>query len=88
MTEKNSRRVLFRFDDGKNHSANCKAFLEATKAEDPEMAAILRANWDALIAIVREGERDSKARVDFNSKIESALDALVDEVPAKPEGGR
>ena len=55
-----------RFEEGKIFAQNCEAFLEAIKADDPEMAAILRDNWDALVAVVREGERDSKARGDFN----------------------
>ena len=41
------------------------------------MAAVLRDNWDALVAIVREGERDSKVRREFNSAVASALDSLV-----------
>ncbi len=49
------------------------------------MAIILRDNWAALIAVVREGERDSKARSEFNSKVASALDSLLN--PAKPNGG-
>ena len=76
----------FRFDDGKSFAQNCEAFLEATKADDPEMAAILRDNWDALVAVVREGERDSRARGDFNAEIASALDALVGK-PAESKGG-
>ena len=41
------------------------------------MTKILRDNWDALVAIVREGDRDQQARREFNAKIASALDALV-----------
>ena len=29
----------FRFDEGKTFAQNCEAFLEAIKADDPEMAA-------------------------------------------------
>ena len=41
------------------------------------MAAILRANADALAKVVRDGERDANARVAFNNEIAKALDALV-----------
>ena len=69
--------VGFRFDEGKRFSTNCEAFLEAIKTDNPEMAAILLDNWDALVAVVRDGERDSKARGEFNSAVVSALDSLV-----------
>lgn len=83
MTETNAKHVVFRFDDRKNFEENCEAFLEAVNVDDPEMATILRGNWDALVAIVHEGQRDSKARGDFNTKVASSLEALV----AKPKGG-
>ena len=67
----------FRFDESNRFAVNCEAFLEAIKADDPEMAAILLDNWDALVAVVREGERDSKARGEFNSAVASVLDSLV-----------
>ena len=66
-----------RFDEGKRFAENCEAFLEAIKTDDPEMAVILLDNWDALVAIVREGKRDWQARREFNSAVESALDSLV-----------
>ena len=69
--------VEFRFDEGKRFAENCEAFLEAIKAEDPEIAAILLDNWDSLVAIVREGKRDLQARREFNSAVETALDSLV-----------
>jgi len=75
----------FRFDESKSFKENCKVFLETLKSEDAEMAAILADNWDALVAIVREGERDSKARGELNSSVASALDALV--APAVPKEG-
>ena len=75
----------FRFDDSKNFNENCKAFLEAVKPLDPEMADILGKNWQSLVAIVREGQRDSKARGDFNADIGAALDAIVSS--AEPKGG-
>ena len=86
MTETHAQRVVFRFDDGKSFEENCEAFLQAISADDPEMATILRGNWDALVSIVREGQRDSKARGDFNSKVASALDAFVAK-PREPKGG-
>lgn len=45
----------FRFNEGENFPENCKAFLEAIKADDPETAAILNHSWKVLVAIVREG---------------------------------
>ena len=51
-----------RFDESKSFAENCEAFLEALESDAPEMAAILRDNWDALVAIVREGGRDLSAR--------------------------
>ena len=72
-----------RFDESKSFADNCEAFLKALESDAPEMAAILRDNWDALVAIVREGERDLSARERFNAKVASALDALVG--PAAPE---
>ena len=76
----------FRFDEGKNFAQNCETFLEAIEADDPEMAAILRENWDGLVAVVRAGERDSKARGEFNAKVSSALDTHVAKL-ADAEGG-
>ena len=66
----------FRFDSTRSFDENCEAFLAALDAVDAEMAAILRANEDALGAIVREGERDPKARAEFNDAVMAALDAL------------
>ncbi|QDU86148.1 hypothetical protein Pla163_32970 [Planctomycetes bacterium Pla163] len=51
---------------------------------DADMAAILRDNWDALIAIVRDGQRNSKARSEFNTKVAIALDSLLE--ATKTEG--
>ena len=73
----------FRFDDGKNFAENCEAFLETLKSSDPDMAKILSDNWDALVVIVREGERNSKARGEFNAKVASALDVLAKPVELK-----
>ena len=68
----------FHFDESKSFAENCEAFLEALRSEAPQMADILRDNWDALVTVVREGERDLKARGEFNAKVVSALDALVE----------
>ena len=73
----------FRFDDSKSFEENCEAFLEAIKADDPEMAAILRDNWNALVSIVRGGERDSNARGEFNTNVAAALDAIANTVGPK-----
>ena len=59
--------AAFRFEEGKSFAENCEAFLETLKSDDPEMAAILADNWGALVTIIREEERDSKARGEFNS---------------------
>ena len=67
----------FRFDEGNTFEQNCDAFLEAIQVDDPEMAAILRDNWAALVAVVRAGERDPKARGEFNAKVVTALDTYV-----------
>ena len=67
----------FGFGEDKDFEQNCEAFLEAIKADDPEMAAILRDNWDALVSVVHAGERDLKARGEFNAKVASALDTLA-----------
>ena len=72
--------VDFRFDDSKSFAENGEAFLEALEYDAPEMADILRDNWDALVAIVREGDRDLGARSNFNTKVALALDALAQSV--------
>jgi len=68
---------MFCFDEGKPFSVNFEAFLDQMKTVDPDMAEILRANADMLLAIVMNGERNTQARVDFNSLIAAALDNLV-----------
>ena len=73
----------FHFNDDKGFSENCDVFFEVINASDPEMAAVLRDNWDALVAAVREGERDPQARREFNSTVASALDSLVKEAGPK-----
>lgn len=74
-----------RFDEAKSFSENCGTFLASLETVDADMAVILRDNWDALVAVVRQGERDSRARSEFNSKVASALDSLLE--PATPKGG-
>ncbi|WP_180966752.1 hypothetical protein [Cohaesibacter celericrescens] len=44
---------------------------------DPEMAAILEANWDKLLAVVSDGERDTRSRTAFNEAIVAAIDDLL-----------
>jgi hypothetical protein len=82
MTEPNAQPSAFRFDDGKSFEDNCAAFLKVVTADDPDMATILQVNWKRLVGIVREGERDSKARGEFNATVASALDALVTKAAA------
>ena len=86
MTNQDVQRVSVGFDESESFAENCESFLAILEEVDTEMATILRNNWDALVAIVREGERDSKARGEFNAKVASALDALVAK-PAEPNGG-
>jgi hypothetical protein len=73
----------FHFDESKSFAENCVAFLEMSNSDCPDNAAILANNWDALFTVVWEWERDSKALGDFNTKVASALDALVK--PAGPK---
>ena len=75
----------FRFDKNKSFKENCDAFLEAIKTDDAEMAAILRDNWNALVPVVQEGERDSKSRAEFNTNVAAILDARVN--TDRPKGG-
>lgn len=72
--------VDFRFDESMSFAENCEAFLQALESDAPEMANILRDNWDALVVIVQEGDRDLGARSDFNAKVALALDALAQSV--------
>ena len=69
-----------------NFKDNCAALLESLEEVDTDMATILRDNWDALVAIVLEGERDSKVRGEFNAKVAAALDAFLKKL-AEPNGG-
>lgn len=67
----------FGFDASKRFLDNCVGFLEGIKDIDPEMASILEQNWDKLLSVVIEGERDTKARSTFNEAIATALDGLL-----------
>lgn len=71
----------FTFDERKRFPDNCIEYLESVKNIDPEMAEILKANWDKLLAVVREGERDTKARTTFNEAIAAALDDMLTQKP-------
>jgi hypothetical protein len=84
MTKPNAVTGFLRFDEAKSFSDDCRAFLASLEKVDSDMAVILRDNWDALVTVVREGERDSKARGEFNSKVASALESLLK--PAEPKG--
>jgi len=83
MKNQHEQLTIFRFDETNSFADNCEAFLTWIEAVDPEMASILRDNWAALVAIVNEGSRDSKARGEFNAAIATALDALVAKDPQK-----
>jgi hypothetical protein len=67
----------FNFDLSKRFIDNCVGFLEDVKDIDPEMASILEQNWDKLLAVVIEGDRDTKARTAFNEAVATALDGLL-----------
>ena len=73
----------FHFDANKRFPDNCADFLESAKDIDSEMASILEANWDKLLAVVVAGERVAKARTTFNEEIASALDEFL---ALSPEG--
>jgi hypothetical protein len=85
MTNQDAHPINFRFDEAKSFSENCEAFLSSLDNIDAGLTAILRDNWDALVTVVREGERNSKARGEFNSAVTSALDSLVK--PAESKDG-
>lgn len=85
MANQDAQLESLRFDEAKSFSDNCEAFLMSLEKVDQSMAAILRDNWDELVSVVRQGERDSKARGEFNSKVTSALDTLLR--PTEPKGG-
>lgn len=67
----------FRFNDDKSFAENCEGFLETLKSSDPDFAKILSDNWNVLVAIVHEGERNSRERGKFNAKVAAALDVLA-----------
>ncbi|MCB4380042.1 hypothetical protein FZX02_06145 [Synechococcus sp. MU1644] len=75
----------FNLDGEERFNENCTAFLASMKEIDPEMAAILESNWDNLLAVVREGKRDTKSRTTFNETIAIALDELLTN-EVEPEG--
>ncbi len=74
----------FRFQEDKSFDTNWSAFMAEMNTLDPQLATILAANKDKLAAIVTQGDRDTRARGDFNSAIATALDALV---AAEDNGG-
>ena len=67
----------FNFDDSKRFADNCAMFLESVEEIDTEMAALLKANWNKLLAVVIDGERKSKDRTAFNEAIATALDDFL-----------
>ncbi|MDH4099754.1 MAG: hypothetical protein OEV28_04190 [Nitrospirota bacterium] len=85
MNNQDAQPVSLLFDEAKSFSENCEAFLSSLEIIDAAMAAILRDNWDALVTIVQNGQRDSKTRSEFSAKVATALDALAE--TAEPKGG-
>jgi hypothetical protein len=69
--------TAFNFDSLKRFPDNSAAFLESVKDIDPAMASILENNWDKLLDVVIKGERNTRARADFNEAIVIALDGLL-----------
>tara|TARA_R110000787_G_C13115466_1_gene414167 strand:- start:39 stop:278 length:240 start_codon:yes stop_codon:yes gene_type:complete len=67
----------FILDGDKRYTENYADFVESAKDIDPEMAEILKTNWNKLLSVVHEGERDTKARTTFNETIAAALDDLL-----------
>lgn len=76
----------FSFDRAKSFEENLTDFLESTKDIDAEMAKVLIAHGDKLISVVREGERDTKARITFNESIAAALDGLLTQTVDEERG--
>ena len=70
--------TMFLFDEDKPFEVNFAAFLDHMKTVDAEMASILEANAAKLAAIVKNGERNSQARGDFNAFIGNELDKIVE----------
>ena len=85
MTNPNAEPASLRFDEARSFSDNCKALLARLEKVDAKMASILRDNWETLVVVVREGEKDSKARGEFNAKVALALDSLLQ--PTERKGG-
>jgi hypothetical protein len=85
MTNHDGEPASLGFDEARSFSDNCRAFLASLEKVDADLTLILRENRGALVAVVREGERDSKVRGQFNSKVASALDSLLK--LTEPNGG-
>lgn len=76
----------FSLDDSKRFRDNCSDFLESAKDIDPQMAGILEANWEKLLLVVCDGDRDTKARAILNNAIAVALDeSLMQQTEAERE---
>jgi hypothetical protein len=73
----------FRFEEEKSFDANWSAFMAEMNTLDPQLATILAANKEKLAAIVAQGDRDTRARGDFNTAVAAALDSLVAEQNAE-----
>ena len=67
----------FRFGESSSFEINWEAFLVEMESVDADMADILRANKDKLVAIVRQGNRNANGRADFNASVMDALDRLL-----------
>lgn len=67
----------FRFGETDSFETNLEAFLAEMEGVDADMAGIIRANKDKLAAIVRQGQRNTQPRADFNAGVRAALDDLL-----------
>ena len=76
----------FRFGESNSFEINWEAFLVEMESVDAHTASILRANKDKLVSIVRQGNRNTHERADFNASVMAALDHLL--VPESEEEQR
>jgi hypothetical protein len=83
MKNQDVHSIGFRFDKERSFSENCEAFLSKLQDIDAGLTAILRDNWDTLVTVVQEGERNLKVRGDFNSAVALALDSLIKSAESK-----
>lgn len=67
----------FEFQNGASFDENMEAFIDHLDEIDEEMSAVLRANLSLLVSIVKNGEKNSSARIKFNASVLAALDEIL-----------